>query len=353
MTTPTPNPTVPWAIGGGADNAIEHARMIPYAIFQGSEGVLGNTDLEIRALTVPGGSIRMSPGGYVVRARGLGQTYEAYMGKYGQEVTVPVDPNNTASARSDLVMLRIEDSHVAGEPWEEADLNSGPYRSVWIEKGVPSTTRSVQQLGNTWSAIPLARIDIPAMTSTITQAMIVPLRTKCSPPSPPVPPPTIIIIEGDDAPANPDFMYHKLTAGPSSAQNFASASINTWRQFFNAQLQWLISIPAWATTAEVILTVHNCQINEDVWGEARVNIDNGALYSSAVMYDFNYHGGPGPEHMSIVVGSTVAIPSAMRGKNKKFTVDARSLAVSPTHTGTITLHRGSLIEMEITFKEQT
>src|SRR5688572_22656089 len=195
MTSPTPNPTVPWAVGGGADNAIEHARMIPWAIFQGSEGVLGNTDLEVKALTTPGTSVTVSPGGYVVVARGLGQTYESYMGKFGSAVTVPVAANNTGSTRSDLLMLRIEDPHVAGEPWGmPGNVNTGPYREFYIQQAVASTTRSVRQLGNTWSAIPLARIDIPANTSTITNAMIVPLRTKCAPPSPPIPPPTIIII---------------------------------------------------------------------------------------------------------------------------------------------------------------
>lgn len=351
MTSPTPNPTVPWAVGGGADNSIEHARMIPWAIYQGSEGVLGNLDLEVKALTTPGGSVTVNPGGYVITARGLGQTYESYMGKFGSAVTVPVNPNNTASSRSDLLMLRIEDPHVAGEPWPlPGNVNTGPYRSFFIQQGVPSTTRSVRQLGNTWSAIPLARIDIPANTSTITNAMIVPLRTKCSPPSPPVPPPTIIIIEDDDSPDNPDFLYSRVVSGPTTAFGFASTSVNVWRSM-STIFNEVIPVPKWASRADIMLTAYNCTVNEDVWGETRININN-TVYTAAAMYDMNYQGGPGPENIALVAGGSVTIPTTFRGKCKRFTLEARSLGVPSTHTGTITYHRGSLLEVRIIFKEQ-
>jgi len=48
----------------------------------------------------------------------------------------------------------------------------------------------------------------------------------------------------------------------------------------------------------------------------------------------------------------MAIPTAMRGKNKRFRVNARSLDVSSDHTGTLKVDRGSLIRLEVVFKEQ-
>lgn len=354
MTTPTANPTVPWAVGGGADNAIEHARMIPWAIYQGSEGVLGNLDLQVVQTPTPSGSVQVNPGGYVITARGLGQTYESYMGKFGQAVTVAVAPNNSASPRSDLLILRIEDNHIAGEPWAAPPSNdTGPYRNFVVVQGVPSTTRAVSQLGNTWSAIALARIDIPANTATITTSMIVPLRTKVSPPAPPVPPPTIIIVENDTCPDNPDFLYTSIVSGPASAVGFASTSQNTWRDFTTSDTQWIVPIPKWASRAEVMCILHSIQVNEDVWGEARINIDNGNLFTNAVVYDFNYTGGPGPENLEFIAAGSVAIPSAMRGLNKKFKLQARSLGVSPTHTGTLSWYRGCVAEFRVVFKEQT
>lgn len=353
MTSPTPNPTVPWAVGGGADNSIEHARMIPWAIFQGSEGVLGSLDLEVKALTTPGNSVQVNPGGYVVVGRGLGQTYESYMGKFGSAVTVTVAPNNTSSVRSDLLMLRIEDPHVAGEPWPvPANVNAGPYRSLFIQQAVASTTRSVRQLGNTWSAIALARIDIPANTSTITNSMIVPLRTKCSPPAPPVPPITIIIIEDDDSPDNPDFLYSRVVGGPTSSFNFAAASVNTWRSM-STIFNEVIPIPRWASRADIMLVAHNVTINGDVWGETRININN-TVYTQASMYDMNFTSDNvgGPENVALVAGGSVSIPSSFRNKCKRFTLEARSLGVSPIAPGTLVYHRGSLLEVRIIFKEQ-
>jgi hypothetical protein len=354
MTTPTANPTVPWAVGGGADNAIEHARMIPWAIYQGSEGVLGNLDLQVVALTTPGASVQVNPGGYVIVARGLGQNYEAYMGKYGQAVTVAIAPNNAGTSRSDLVILRIEDNHVAGEPWSAPPSNdTGPYRNITVVQGVPSTTRAVSQLGNSWSAIALARIDIPAFTSTITNAMIVPVRTKVSPPSPPVPPATIVIIENDNCPDNPDYLFTRILPGaPSgSPENFTSSQVGVWRDF-PTSASWLVPIPKWASRADIIFAGYTFLITEDVWGAVRVNIDNGALFTDEVVFDANYTGGPGPEMMSFVAAGSVAIPSSMRGKNKKFKIQAKSNDASSSHTGIVQYYRSSVAEFRIFFKEQ-
>jgi len=350
MTSPTANPTVPWAVGGGADNAIEHARMIPWAIYQGNEGVLGNADLQVVALATPGGSVQVNPGGYVIVARGLGQSYEAYMGKFGNAITVPIDPNNTGSTRSDLLVLRVEDNHVAGEPWPAPPSNdSGPYRNFWVEKGVPSTTRTVRQLGNTWSAIALARIDIPAFTSTITNAMIVPLRTKCCPPAPPTPPATIIIIENDTCPDNPDFLYSRVLPGAAN-NDFTSSSVGTWRDW-PTSASWIVPIPKWASRADVFLVLYSIRLNEDVAGSTRMSID-GSLFTPSVDFDVNYTGGPGPENCTIIAAGSVAIPSSMRGVNKKFKMQAKTNVGPPTATGTLTYYAASVGEFRIVFKDQ-
>ena len=352
MTTPTANPTVPWAVGGGADNAIEHARMLPYAIYQGNEGVLGNADLQVVALGTPGGSVQVNPGGYVITARGLGQTYEAYLGKYGQAVTVAVAPNNTASSRSDLVIMRIEDNHVAGEPWSAPPSNdTGPYRNIVVVQGVPSTTRSIRDLGNSWSAIALARIDIPAFTSAITNAMIFTLRTKVSPPAPPVPPPTIIYIENDPSPDNPDFLWTKILNGPTTADTFAPGTVGSWRDY-PATANYLIPIPKWASRMDVMWVAYTCRTSEDIWGACRMNVDSGALFTPDVVFDVNYTGGPGPEQFCLVAAGSLAIPSSMRGKVKKFKVQCKNNAVAPTHTGSISFYQGSVAELRVTFKEQ-
>lgn len=343
---------VPWAIAGGASIDVGVARMIPYFMFAGNEGVLNALDCEVKALAVPGGSIRVSPGGYNIIGRLPGQLYESYLNRITADEVVAVDPT-AGAGRSDLVVLRILDSHVVGSPWANpASLANGPYADVNIVKNVPSTTTNVRQLGNSWSAITLARIDIPASTSTITQAMIKPLRTKVSPPAPPVPPPVIVIVDDDDSPDNPEVDFSRIVNGPNPAQPLTAASINVWR-VWPAAATWSVPIPKWATNMDVICSIYNAEYDGSIWGETRIEIGNGELYTPATMYDLNYHGGPGPERDAIVAGAgNLQIPSAMRGKCKRFRLNARSLAVAPTHPGTIQCYRGALIRLEINFKER-
>ena len=353
MTSPTANPGVPWAVGGGADNAIEHARMIPWAAFGGNEGTMGANDLQVQALTTPGGSVQVNPGGYVVLARGLGQTYESYLGKYGNAVTVAIDPNNTGSARSDLIILRIEDNHVAGEPWTAPPSNdTGPYRNIVVVKGVPSTTRSIRDLGNSWSGITLARIDIPAFTSTITNAMIVSLRTKVGPCPPPGPPISIPPVEGAPVLDNPEFFYTRIlpqTVNPA-VDDFTSGSVGAWRDW-PLTASWIVPVPRWATKAEIWFTAYGVQVFANHYSSARVNIDNGAVFTPIVTIDYNYSfTSGGPDGLTVVAGGAVTIPSAQRGKYCKFKTQ---LSTNMLPSSTLRYFWGSVGEFRVFFKEQT
>jgi hypothetical protein len=213
--------SVPWAVGGGAVINEDVARMIPYFMFNKSEGVLGSTDLEVKPLSTPGGSVRISPGGAVILGRGSGQFYEAYMGKNNADHIVAIAPNNSAS--------------------------QGTWRS--------------------WPA-------------------------------------------------------------------FAS---------------WTVSIPTWATTMDVQITLYSVFVNNDCYGETRVEVGSGEAFSQSVPFDIDPSGW---ERVIIAAGGTVAIPSGIRGKNKTFKLGARSLLVDGSHTGTLKADRGSFARLEIQFKEQ-
>lgn len=356
MTSPTANPPVPWAVGGGADNPIEHARMIPWAIFQGAEGILGSADLSVQALATPGGSVQVNPGGYVIQARGLGQTYESYMGKYGNAITVAVDPNNTSSARSDLVVLRIEDNHVAGEPWTSPPSNdNGPYRNILVVKGVALSTKSLRDLGNSWSGIALARIDIPAFTATITNAMIVTLRTKVAPPPWPAPPTTIPIVDGGFVPDNAEAFFTKVAPGMAAgtSHDVAAGAIGTWRDWPNV-CQWVVPIPKWATVMELFLVLYSIKVTVgSAAASMRVNIGADQLLGPSNDIDYNYTGGPGPENLVIATGGRIAIPANMRGLNKLFKAQFRTNVGGATAPALLSYYNASVGDFRVIFKEQT
>ena len=343
---------VPWAVGGGAVIPEDVARMIPYFMFNKTEGVLGATDLEVKALVTPGGSVRVSPGGAVILGRGSGQFYESYMMKNADDHVVAISPNNTGSSRSDLLIARVIDPYIAGSPWNiPTDRPNGPYVEPAVVEGVPSTTRTVRSLGNNWSAIDLARIDIPAFTSTITSGMIVSLRGRVSAPPPQLPPPTTPppVQDIDITIINPENEFSYLINGPASAQDLPTASQNIWRNWPVAS-EVVVPIPPWATTMDVQFSLLNTMVDDDVWGETRVEVGSGEAYSGSTTYDFNKS--TGWERIQVFAGGRMAVPSSMRGKNKRFRVNARSLDVSSNHTGTLRVDRGSLIRLEITFKEQ-
>lgn len=342
---------VPWAVGGGATINEDVARMIPYFMFNKSEGVLGSLDLEVKPLATPGGSVRISPGGLVILGRGSGQFYEAYMGKNSADHVVPISPNVSGSARSDLLVAVVKDPYVAGSPWTiPTDRSNGPYIEPVIISGVPSTTRTIRSLGNNWSAIDLARIDIPASTSTITSGMIVSLRTRVGAAPLQIPPPsTPAPVQDVDGPANPENEFFTLVPGPSLEQTLPTASVNVWRNW-PAISEITVPIPVWATTMDAQFTLWNTMVDDDVWGETRIEVGAGEAFSGSTVYDFNKS--TGWERIQIVAGGRMAIPSAMRGKNKRFRVNARSLDVSSAHTGTMKVDRGSLIRLEVVFKEQ-
>lgn len=345
---------VPWAVGGGAVNSEALARMIPYFMFGGQEGILQKSDLQVQALATPGTSIRVAPGGYSVVGRGSGQQYESYLGKVTTEDVVPISATG-GSGRSDLVIARIEDPNISGEPWADpGDVQVGPYAFTRIIENVPSTTRSVRQLGNNFSAITLARIDIPSSTGTITQGMIKDLRSLCNPVTGSAPEPTIPCPENEDTPEVTEKLWTDAKANVEDCPVLTNSYTGSWVNW-PAPADWIIPVPSWATGADVLLIFANLEYDNDIWGDARVQITNGGstnIYMGSSMYDVNYHGGPGPERIPIVLAGTMGpFPAAIRGKNTRFRTQFKLRAGSPTHTGHLSLSSGTTLYMSVNFKQ--
>lgn len=167
---------VPWMIGGGAEHSTEVARNLAFAAFRGREGIVSPTDLFVRAKAVPSGHVEVFPGTAAVLNRSAGSRDEMYVARMPVLETVPIAPTG-ATARTDLIVARIENPHLPGESWPApTDPRFGPYVSTAVISGVPSTTTSVKQLGLGYSALPLARVTIPPSTGAITSAMVTDLR---------------------------------------------------------------------------------------------------------------------------------------------------------------------------------
>lgn len=193
---------VPWAIGGGAEVPVEAGRLVAYAATGGADGVSVAGDLKVLPLAVPGSSVRVVKGSALMPSRAAGVDQQSYAVRNLSEEVVGVTATGSGSGRSDMVIVRVEDSTVAGEPWATpVDPVNGPYVFPRVLEGVPSSAIATNRAARDYlasqgmTAIPLAGITLPASTGTITSGMITDLRNLARPrseivtahPAPPVP----------------------------------------------------------------------------------------------------------------------------------------------------------------------
>ncbi len=278
---------VPWFVGGGATHSAEVARLLGYAAFSGNEGVIGATDLLVTQQSVPAGGITVAAGACSILNRATAQPYGAYAARKTAAENVTIAPTGGA-IRSDLIVARVENPYIAGEGWSTPPTPaSGPYIHTRVISGVPSSTTTLQQVAgsSTNSGIALARIDIPASTSTITNSMIVDLRKI----------------------ANPRRDRTILTAFPASNNDLTSAAFVNWP----AVASWPVSVPSWATQAKVILTVAQVLHTGSASAAGSFQARLGALTVQSTAYQVDWGGTA--TRQTIVTGGNLAIPASARG----------------------------------------
>lgn len=169
----------PWFIGGGAHHSPAVARLLAFAGTSGQEGVVGPTDFKVTALSTPGSSVNLASGAAVILNRSAGGQQQSYVMRAPTTTGLGVTPTGS-SARSDLVVLRVEDPEFS--PWQVPnDPVAAQYVFPRIIQGVPGNTVSAADLNLGYSAIAVARLDIPSSTSAITSAMIKDVRRLAQP----------------------------------------------------------------------------------------------------------------------------------------------------------------------------
>ena len=221
-----------WSIDGNPRNGNDE-RVMLYHATEGNQGVLGPLDLIVSATGPNSQGVSIGPGSCVV----LGGEF-AFQGSYhgynvGADLSLATFTATGASPRSDMVIAEAQDPTWSGSPWGVSA--SGPCVVPAILSGVSSTaTQPTPGI----SAIPLARVDIPAFTSIITPSMITDLR----------------------AVSNPNRFRSVLDlqafwSSPSVSP--VSATVVQWP--LNAT--WQINVPSWATFAIMHWAIFGAQAN--------------------------------------------------------------------------------------------
>ncbi|GAA1323758.1 hypothetical protein ACFSWE_09585 [Leucobacter albus] len=228
---------VPWFIQAPAEHSAEVARTLAYQAIGGKEGLARAGDLIVRALPVPGGAVQVLPGAAGILNRGSGGGGQAYVGRVGAAVTVPIAATGSGGGRSDLIVFRVDDPQYGGQTPDSPV--EGPYIRLDVVSGVNVSVTRVQDVPGheADSAVTLARVDLPASTGTVTDAMVTPLATVASP-------------RREES----VFARPRIAADDTPERNL-TASVGTGGEFFpgggGVANEFQVVIPEWAAYAVI------------------------------------------------------------------------------------------------------
>lgn len=277
-------------------------RVLAYAAVGGAEGIVSLNDCRVVTTTTPSSSIRVLEGGVLVLNRyleGVGQTYPAYNDAADTVATTTTG----GGARSDLVVLRINDPEYSGTGPAEGEEDAYPYAQVVVITGVPGTTKTAEELDLGYPAIALARIDRPGSTSTVTSGHIVDLRKLARPRS-------------------EEHLNHLPidSAGTNPLNDTAYAS-------WPILLKLDVDVPEWAAQAKITGFVEGLRLENDGEGALRVVLVETGVGTEATNINESAPD-DAADRRSYFLGGEIPIPSAQRGTTCTFRVQGKVI----THT---------------------
>lgn len=263
----------------GATHSAQQFRMLVRDLANGAEGITQGDDLKVTQRGTPGAGVQVGDGSAVIRGRA-----NTFQGSYAAcnigAVLVDIAATGSGGGRSDMLILRVKDPEY--EPG--IDPATGEVAFFEIISGVSSSATAIPD-GRT--GIPLARIDIPVSTATITNAMIVDLR-KC---------------------ANPRRLTRMFTHSPSGDSSLIGAS--TTYSYFSTEPGQNIDVPDWATTVRARIDVASIRYSvADFFGNLRATFGASLTLQSVGLDDDQ---GNSIRKIPAIVADTLTLPSAYRG----------------------------------------
>ncbi|HEX5566746.1 MAG TPA: hypothetical protein VFY14_07440 [Streptomyces sp.] len=315
---------VPIAVTG-APHTAQQFRMMVKDLARNQQGVTTGADLKVSALPVNGAGVQVGDGSAVIAGRKspVQGSYSVY--NVGAS-TVPVAATG-GTGRSDLLVLRVEDPEYEGNRDPETD-------PVTFFEIIPNVASNATTVPAGYSAIPLARIDIPASTATITNAMIKDLRRVANP--------------RRDRVLTP---YHY--PGPLTEISGTSETWKTFPALASASppgAMAAIAVPAWAASAKVVFGVTGLRlVDGNVWGNIRFQLGT-VEAGQYIAIDDNQ--GTGPRRMYVEMSDTIDLTTtagaALRGTTQPFYSRMRTRA---SNVGRIGVDGTTSFKIDIEFLE--
>lgn len=329
--------TTPFMVGGGAEHSAGIARSIAYAATGGKEGIGAPGDLKVAAQSVPNGTVRVYPGVATILNSYAGGTGQSYVAKNLSQTNVTIQPTGSTGGRSDLIVLSVTDPEFEGEA--PADPNNFNYTRLEVISGVPSTTTSLDEIEYPRPAIPLARIDIPANTGTITSGMIKNLRFLANPRT-----------------ERKLYVYPLVQSdGIHKLDNYRD--IGDWWVNPKDVSNWYIDVPEWAQRVRIIGQAGGVKIQKgsgNAWGRVWARIgsiyDDRGVNTQETSWDLD-SGDAGNVRESWITGADRTVPANIRGEKGMY-VGIRGRVISADNSASLPiLDSLSVISVDVEFYE--
>ncbi|MFJ3699487.1 hypothetical protein ACIPW9_36085 [Streptomyces sp. NPDC090052] len=297
----------------GATHPAQQFRMLVRDLARGAEGITEGDDLKVTQRSTPGSGVTVSDGSAIVKGR-----VNTFQGHYAEANIGSADVDiaaTGASPRTDMVILRIED------PEYEGSLDPAVDQVAYFQV-ISNVSSSATTIPDGRTGIPLARVTVPASTSTITNAMITDLRQI----------------------ANPRTARSLFTQSPGSISTALGAS--TTFNYFSTAAGWTITIPDWATTVRMKIDICPLRFSVDnFFGSVRATF-GASLTLQETLVDDNQ--GTGIRRVGTVVADTLILPAAYRGTSQLLRVQG---AGATGNAGRIQVDSGTAMAVDIEFAE--
>lgn len=317
--------STPWAVGGGAEHSPEVARLLAYAATGGAHGIITPGDLKVQALAVPGGAVRVAPGGVLVRNGYPGGGQQTYVARNATEDQVAIAPTGSAGGRTDLIVARVVDPQYEGQP--PADPTAFQYARAEVIAGVPANADQAWLDANRiFPAEALARVSLPASRATVEAQHITDLRRLAQPCS-------VRVVE---------------MGGPTPEVRQDTSNGVMWPDF-----RPTVEVPEWATHVSMI--VHLASVGHrdgDAHGTLAVTLGmagQGQFRSANTFYDVDQpSGGYEGQRHTFTVGGKGRIDDRLRGTVQVLGTEARR----DTGPGYLVTVQGTHVVYDVTFEEK-
>lgn len=327
-----------WAINGALLGS-SIARRAEFAATSGGQGIVQRGDLKVTQLATPGVGLLVNEGVALVRNEYQDNPSETYVVSNPGTHTIPSGsmPGSSPSARSYILAVVVGDPDFSqvNHPWMGSDDPPiGQEQSFNYVRPtlIQVADDTVTSLDVQYPALPLARIDIPANTTTITDAMITDLRSLAQP------------RQSQEIFVSPPNTW---TAGSPRLIPSGSSFSDWGPQEFKPE----VKVPEWATRAIVVVTVNGVRLKDNtvnVAGNIRAQL--GSVSGANVAFD--YEADSGANRVLLIAAHEYDVTS-IAGDEVFVRVEGyQNVPGSPSDNRRLRLQGGSQMVFDIRFFEE-